>query len=41
MTKVWERIYLGSLKDAELLATSNPLRIRAVISLCSEEPPPR
>jgi len=37
MTKIWDRLYLGSFKDAEQLATTNPLRIRAVVSLCEEE----
>lgn len=37
MTKIWERIYLGSLKDAELLARSNPQRITTVVSLCQEQ----
>ena len=36
MTKIWERIYLGSLKDAERLARSNSQRIATVISLCPE-----
>ena len=36
MTKIWERIYLGSLKDAEALARSNPERITTVMSLCQE-----
>ena len=37
MTKIWERIYLGSLKDAEQLARSNPQRITTVVSLCREQ----
>lgn len=37
VTKIWERIYLGSLKDAELLARSNPEHITTVISLCQEQ----
>lgn len=36
VTKIWERIYLGSLQDAELLVRSNPERITTVISLCQE-----
>src|SRR5579862_4008149 len=36
VTRIWERIYLGSLKDAELLARSNPEHIATVISLCQE-----
>src|SRR5215467_9815501 len=39
MTKIWDRLYLGSFKDAEQLATTNPHRIRAVVSLCEEEVP--
>ena len=34
MTQVWERLWLGSLLDAEELAEANPNRISAVISLC-------
>lgn len=37
MTKIWERIYLGSLKDAEALARSNREHISTVISLCQEQ----
>lgn len=37
MTKIWERLYLGNLKDAEQLARSNPQRITTVISLCREK----
>ena len=37
MTKIWERLYLGNLKDAEQLARSNPQRITTVISLCREQ----
>ncbi len=37
MTKIWERLYLGSLKDAEKLARSNPQRITTVVSLCREK----
>lgn len=37
MTKIWERLYLGSLKDAAQLARSNPRRIATVISLCREK----
>lgn len=36
LTKIWERIYLGSLKDAEQIARSNPQRITTVVSLCQE-----
>ena len=38
VTKIWERIYLGNLKDAEQLARSNPQRITTVVSLCREHP---
>jgi len=37
VTKIWERLYLGSLKDAEQLARSNPQRITTVVSLCREQ----
>ena len=37
MTRVWERLYLGSLKDAEQLARSNPQRITTVVSLSREQ----
>ena len=37
MTRIWERLYLGSLKDAEQLARSNPRRIGTVVSLCREQ----
>ena len=37
MTKIWERLYLGSLKDAEQLERSNPQRITTVVSLCKEQ----
>ena len=37
MTKIWERLFLGSLKDAEQLARSNPRHIATVISLCREQ----
>ena len=37
MTRIWERLYLGSLKDAEQLARSNPQRITTVVSLCREQ----
>lgn len=36
MTKIWERLFVGNLKDAEQLARSNPHRITTVISLCRE-----
>ncbi|HZQ93468.1 MAG TPA: dual specificity protein phosphatase [Candidatus Sulfotelmatobacter sp.] len=37
MTRIWERLYLGSLKDAQQLARSNPQGITTVISLCREQ----
>jgi protein-tyrosine phosphatase len=37
VTKIWERLYLGSLKDAEQLARSNPQRIVTVVSLCRQQ----
>jgi protein-tyrosine phosphatase len=37
VTKIWERLYLGSLKDAEHLARSNPSQIATVVSLCREQ----
>ena len=38
VTKIWERLYLGSLLDAERLGRANPLGITSVISL-AETPP--
>ena len=37
MTRIWERLYLGSLKDAEQLARSNPRRIATVVSLHEDQ----
>ncbi|HKU25916.1 MAG TPA: dual specificity protein phosphatase [Candidatus Sulfotelmatobacter sp.] len=37
MTRIWERLYLGSLKDAEQLARSNPHNITTVITLCRQK----
>ena len=37
MTKIWERLYVGSLKDAEQLARSNPRHISTVVSLCKDQ----
>jgi protein-tyrosine phosphatase len=37
VTKIWERLFLGELKDAQQLARSNPQRINTVISLCREQ----
>lgn len=34
MTRVWERLWLGSRRDAEELAVANQYLITAVISLC-------
>jgi protein-tyrosine phosphatase len=39
VTKIWERLYLGSLKDASQLPRSNPRRIATVVSLCREQVP--
>jgi protein-tyrosine phosphatase len=36
LSRVAERLYLGALRDAEALATSNPHDIRSVITLCQE-----
>ena len=36
MTKIWERLYLGSFKDAEALATANPGQITSVLSVCAD-----
>lgn len=33
MTKIWERLHIGSIADAESLAVSNPERIKTVLSL--------
>jgi len=38
ISRVWERaVFIGSLKDAEELASVNPMKIAAVLSLCPEE----
>jgi protein-tyrosine phosphatase len=37
MTRVWDRLNVGSLKDAEQLASANPMGITTVVSLCPEE----
>jgi atypical dual specificity phosphatase len=37
VTQIWERLYLGSLKDAEQLARSNPHNINTVITLCRQK----
>ena len=36
VTQVWQRVFVGSLRDVSDLAKSNPHRITTVISLCSE-----
>ena len=36
MTRIWERLYLGSLADAEYLAEANPQSISTVITLCED-----
>jgi protein-tyrosine phosphatase len=36
VTRIWERLYLGSFRDAEALATANPCRISTVLSLCED-----
>jgi atypical dual specificity phosphatase len=38
VTRIWERLYLGELQDAQRLARSNPQRINTVITLCREQP---
>jgi protein-tyrosine phosphatase len=39
MTRIWERLYLGSFEDTEQLAVENPVGITAVLSLCSRRVP--
>ena len=36
-TQVWERLFVGSLEDAEALAGSNPLGVTTVVTLCREK----
>ena len=36
MTRIWQRLYLGSFKDAEHLSTANPCGITTVLSLCED-----
>ena len=36
-SKIWERLYLGSLIDAEKIAHSNPFEVTTVVSLCSQQ----
>src|SRR5713101_58763 len=38
VTKIWERLYLGSLLDAQRLAKSNPHAITSVVSLSEHAP---
>ena len=38
VTKIWDRLFLGSLLDAERLGRANPLGISAVISLSETAP---
>jgi atypical dual specificity phosphatase len=38
ITRVWERLFLGSIADAETLAKANPYRITAVLTLCPQAP---
>jgi atypical dual specificity phosphatase len=37
ITRLWERIFIGNLADAEGLARVNPLNIRTVLTLCPEQ----
>lgn len=37
MTRIWERLYLGSFNDAQQLTNSNPCGITSVVSLCEDE----
>ena len=41
MTRIWERLYLGSIRDAAQLAAENPFGITAILSLCSRKVPKR
>ncbi len=36
MTRIWSRLWLGGIHDAEALATSNPNGIATVLTLCPE-----
>ncbi len=36
MTRVWERLFVGSLQDAERLSRNNPIQIATVISLSEQ-----
>jgi protein-tyrosine phosphatase len=37
MTKIWERLFVGSREDAEYLFRSNPHGITSVVTLCEDE----
>lgn len=37
MTRIWERLFVGDRRDAELLSKSNPFGITTVITLCEDE----
>jgi protein-tyrosine phosphatase len=41
ITRIWQRLALGSLDDARRLASANTLGITKVVSLCPEEVVPR
>jgi len=36
MIQVWERVFIGGMRDAKALAQSNPLGIATVITVCRE-----
>jgi protein-tyrosine phosphatase len=36
MTRIWERLFVGSLQDAERLSRKNPNRIATVIYFCEQ-----
>lgn len=38
MTRIWERLFVGSLEDSAHLIKTNPHRITTVISLCDAAP---
>ena len=35
MTRMWERLFIGGIADAEQLAVDNPERITTVVTLCN------
>jgi protein-tyrosine phosphatase len=37
ITKIWQRLSVGSLEDARSLAAANPSGIKTVVSLCPDE----